>query len=62
MIDFFVEDVRQVFIFDASGKFYLEKITFVIEGNYKKSRVGDDGRGFRIQLTEVLLSPLDSGL
>jgi hypothetical protein len=53
-----MEDIRKVFILYARWQFDFEQIPLIIEADYEESRVGYDGRGFGIELCEVLLSPL----
>ena len=59
LVDFFMKDVSEVFILNASWKFDLYHVTLVIETDHKESRACHDCRWLGIQLCKILLSPLN---
>ena len=53
-----MEDVCEIFSEYSSWKFDFKKSASVIECDYEEGRSSGDRWGFRIELLEVLLSPL----
>jgi hypothetical protein len=50
LVDFFVEDVRQVFVLDSGWEFDFEHVAFIVETDNKKGGTGDYLRGFWVEL------------
>lgn len=61
LVDFFVENVRQVFVLDSGREFDFEHVAFIVETDNKKSGTGDYLRGFWVELWEIVFSPLKGG-
>ena len=53
-----MEDVSEIFSEYSSWKFDFEKSASVIECDNEEGRSSGDRRGLRVELLEVLLSPL----
>jgi hypothetical protein len=55
---FLVEDVREIFCFDASRQFDLEEGTAIVERDNEEGGSRGYRWGFRVQLLKILLAPL----
>jgi len=54
-----MKDVRQIFILYSCWQFYFEQIAFVIKADDEEGRVSYNWRGLGVELSEVLLCPLN---